>query len=306
MDHREFVSHLPHSAKVHLTTKSDRIGLKALCFHWGAILGTGALIALGVPGWPVLIVAQGILIAFLFTLLHETSHRTAFESAWINDWVARACGILILTPAVWFRYFHFAHHRHTQDPVNDPELRHGKPATLPGYLLHISGLPVWTGNAATLFRNALGLSRDPFVPDGARSKIRTEALFTILFYLGLAAGSFALQSAALLYVWIIPVVLGQPFLRFYLLAEHGRCPQVTNMLENSRTTYTNSIIRAIAWNMPYHAEHHSYPAVPFHKLPELNALMETHLKETSEGYVKFHKDFVGEMGEHQKPVAPAE
>ena len=33
---------------------------------------------------------------------------------------SRASSIFI--PPIWFRYFHFAHHRHTHDPDNDPEL----------------------------------------------------------------------------------------------------------------------------------------------------------------------------------------
>jgi fatty acid desaturase len=47
-------------------------------------------------------------------------------------------------------------------------------------------------------------------------------------------------------------------------------------------------VRWIAWNMPYHAEHHVCPAVPFHKLPELHGLMRTELKETAQGYIAFN------------------
>ena len=34
--------------------------------------------------------------------------------------------------------------------------------------------------------------------------------------------SVAFATSVLLFVWIIPAVIGQPFLRLYLLAEHGR------------------------------------------------------------------------------------
>ena len=85
--------------------------------------------------------------------------------------------------------------------------------------------------------------------------------------------SVALSSPALLWVWIVPILLGQPFLRAYLLAEHARCPHVANMLENTRTTFTTALVRLIAWNMPFHAEHHAYPAVPFHKLPRFHAVV---------------------------------
>ena len=112
----------------------------------------------------------------------------------------------------------------------------------------------------------------------------------LLIYSGLLAGSLYFTTTTLLFVWIVPTILGQPFLRLYLLAEHRRCPHVANMLENSRTTYTNSIVRWLAWNMPYHAEHHAYPAVPFHKLPAFHEVAKRHLQTTQTGYTAFNKD----------------
>ena len=72
---------------------------------------------------------------------------------------------------------------------------------------------------------------------------------------------------------MVPVVLGQPMLRLYLLAEHTGCPMVPEMLENSRTVHTNAVVRFLAWNMPYHAEHHAYAAIPFHALPRTHAAL---------------------------------
>ena len=82
--------------------------------------------------------------------------------------------------------------------------------------------------------------------------------------------------AALIY-WVMPMLLGQPFLRLYLLAEHGGCPKVRDMLANTRTTKTTALVRFLAWNMPYHTEHHVYPAVPFHRLPEAHDLLKDKL-----------------------------
>jgi hypothetical protein len=44
-------------------------------------------------------------------------------------------------------------------------------------------------------------------------------------------------------------VLGQPFLRFYLMAEHRGCRESANILENTRTTQTNWFIRQMAWQV---------------------------------------------------------
>src|SRR5207244_5228595 len=43
--------------------------------------------------------------------------------------------------------------------------------------------------------------------------------------------------------------------------------------------------RLFAWNMPYHAEHHAYPAVPFHALPQLHARIRGKIDNLELGYV---------------------
>ena len=114
----------------------------------------------------------------------------------------------------------------------------------------------------------------------------------IAAYATLTAASAATGSTALLWFWIIPALLGQPFLRLYLLAEHARCPHVANMLANTRTTFTNRLVRWLAWNMPYHAEHHAYPAVPFHQLPALHDIARRHLLVTENGYARFNRRYL--------------
>ena len=108
---------------------------------------------------------------------------------------------------------------------------------------------------------------------------------------GLVAGSL-FATPVLFWVWLLPVLLGQPFLRLYLLAEHGDCPQVANMFANTRTTFTTAMVRFVAWNMPYHVEHHVYPSVPFHKLPALHGLMRDELRVTADGYAAFTRAYL--------------
>ncbi|TIU26542.1 MAG: fatty acid desaturase, partial [Mesorhizobium sp.] len=106
MNHRDVIASLTQQQRDRLTAKSDRLGLLQLAVHWGAIVVIGALIIAKVPFWQLLMLPQGILIVFLFTLLHETVHRTAFETQRLNDFVARVCSLAIALPADWFRYFH--------------------------------------------------------------------------------------------------------------------------------------------------------------------------------------------------------
>ncbi|MEM9062714.1 MAG: fatty acid desaturase [Pseudomonadota bacterium] len=244
--------------------------------------------------WWAFLLPQGVLLVFLFTALHECIHRTAFRTDWINDRLADLLGAVVLLGAKHFRYFHMAHHRHTHDPENDPELAGGKPGSLYETLKYLSGVSDWTWRVRALWSNALRENNDSYVPPRGRKAVMTEARTLLLFYALLAAISFVAGTAVLFWVWLLPMVIGGPFLRAYLLAEHARCPHVADMFENTRTTYTTRLVRWIAWNMPYHAEHHAYPSVPFHKLPDLHALCSEYLKVTQDGYSAFTTDYVAD------------
>ncbi|MCR9255143.1 MAG: fatty acid desaturase [Alphaproteobacteria bacterium] len=290
---------MPAEERRALTEKSDAAGLMRLAVHLGLIGILGTLIALKVPYWPLLMLPQGILMIFLFTPLHETTHRTPFKSDWLNRGVGWLCGIAVTLPPEWFRLFHMAHHRFTQDPGRDPELAGGgEPRTLAGYLWRLTGILIWISHGKTFLVNAAGRCRDPFVPEASRPGVTRESRIVLAVYALAAAGSLAFESTVLLYGWWVPILLGQPFLRLYLMAEHGRCPFVSDMFENTRTTLTNRLVRFVAWNMPYHAEHHAYPTVPFHKLPALHARMAPHLKVVEpDGYHGFHGRFVRDLSD---------
>lgn len=298
IDHRAVIAQLSPEERGFITARSDRPALLRLAIHGGLIVLLATLIAQKIPFWPLLTVPQGVLIVFLFTLLHETIHETAFDKPWLNRAAASASGFLILLPPDWFRYFHFAHHRYTHDPDNDPELMSPKPETVGQYLLYLSGFPYWSGMARVIFANAAGMNRDSYVPEKGRAKVQAEARIFLIAYTLLLIASLVFWSGVLLWIWIVPVLLGQPFLRAYLLAEHTRCPHVANMLENTRTTFTTALVRFFAWNMPYHAEHHSYPTVPFHQLPRFHAIVAGHLKSTENGYVRFHRKLAASLGRH--------
>ena len=102
--------------------------------------------------------------------------------------------------------------------------------------------------------------------------------------------------------WLLPSLLAQPFLRFYLLPEHTGCKAEPHVTKNTRSTTTSMWYSLLAWNMPYHAEHHAFPFIPFWQLPELSkALGWKGEKEQgaggcspsgAAGYVGFHRAFV--------------
>ncbi|MGB0867652.1 MAG: fatty acid desaturase [Granulosicoccaceae bacterium] len=182
MKQQEFVRSLSVSQRAELTQKSDMAGYKHLAVHVGGIVLLATLVLLKLPLWPVLMLPLGVLIVFLFTLLHETMHRTPFATAAVNDRVAMVCGFLLFLGPSWFRCFHFAHHRYTQNPEKDPELSEAKPQTPAQYVLHISGLPVWRAQMTTLLKNALGNIKEDYVPAAKRASVVQEARVFLSLY----------------------------------------------------------------------------------------------------------------------------
>lgn len=291
MDHKALLASLTPEQRRALCTQADGPAAMRLAVHLGAVLAGGVWIALGLPLWWTVMLPQGIALVFLFTALHEMIHRTAFRTDRLNDWAATVLGFIVFLGPRHFRYFHLAHHRFTHDPENDPELAGGaKPGTLRELLVHLSGLPDWRWRLGILLRHATRPIREPFIPERGRPGVRREARAFLAVYVALMVSSVAAASAVLLWTWIVPLLIGAPFLRGYLLAEHGRCPHVADMLQNTRTTLTTRAVRWLAWNMPYHAEHHAYPAVPFHRLPAFHEIVGRHAR-TDPGYARFNAGY---------------
>ena len=277
-----------------LVERSDRKGLAHLALHVVAIAAAGTLCASAVGTTWMLPAAwlYGTALVFLFAPLHESVHYTAFRSRWINRAVSAVCGWILVLPPRYFRAFHLEHHRYTQDPARDPELAVAPPSDWSGYLWRVSGFQYWTSRVRTTLVHAAGRVAEPFLAPAERAGVVREARLYLASYALAGAVSVAAGSAALLWLWVVPVVLGQPMLRLYLLAEHTGCPMVPDMLANSRTVHTNAVVRFLAWNMPYHAEHHAYAAIPFHALPRAHAALAPHVRTQSPGYASVHRELI--------------
>ena len=283
---------LPKGTLAALAERSDAKGLARLALHVAAIAAAGTVYAAALDSAWMLPAAwaYGTCLAFLFAPLHETVHYTAFRSRRLNRAVSLVCGWILLLPPRFFRAFHLEHHRYTQDPERDPELIGAPLRTWPQYLWQVSGAQYWVRQSRVIARYAAGRVTEPYVPRAERDRVVREARVFLAAYALVGAISVATGTTFLLWFWIVPLLLGQPMLRLYLLAEHTGCPKTPDMLENSRTVHTNPLVRFLAWNMPYHAEHHAYASIPFHALPRAHATLAPYIRNQPRGYVRVNRD----------------
>ena len=256
-----------------LTERSNWRGALQSASHFGAIALTATLLhttwgsAWAIP-WFVL---HGMLINYLFAAQHECNHYTAFRTHWMNDVVNRITGFVLLYPRSYERWFHFEHHRHTQDLQRDPELSGGAPFSLGGYLLYLFGLSYWLGLMRRLWRNALGKTTGEYFTTKQRRHIKLEARWHLVGYALIAVLSFVLENTAAWTLWLAPMLSTKVFHQVQNITEHTGASHDPNTLINTRTIKTWPVLRWMCWNMQFHSAHHTYPAVPFFRLPELHA-----------------------------------
>ena len=278
-----------------LSTRSNRQGALRLGGH---------LLVLAISGYfwtkyPVaipLLAIYGFSIAAMFAVVHECCHRTAFANNQANDLVAWWAGVLSFYNSTFYRRYHKWHHRYTRIPGKDPELTDRTPDSLWRYGLELTGLPWWWGKLRGHSRIALGiLDECEYIPATARAEVIRSTRLQLLVYASAIAISVAFAQPWFINYWLLPLAVGQPILRFILLAEHTGCTLDDNSLTNTRTTLTWAPLRYLMWNMPFHAEHHLHASIPFHALPAAHDRLKSHFTKVDRGYVRVNLGIISKL-----------
>lgn len=287
-----------------INSRSDGPALRRFGVQYALMLSSASLVALApslfLPLW--LMLTAMLIFAFmtmsLFAIVHETGHNTAFASRKLNRLGLWLAGTPIYYTPTGFKEFHFAHHRYTHHPARDPEISFGgKPmpdlgSGLIPYLGFVSGQPLMQYKILMLMAAAIGTNKVwsgflTFVSPRSRQALNQEArLILVIHALWIISGIFWLPGL----LWLLLAqALGHCFLSFYLITEHTGLAHSGSILARTRTTLSTPLMRWLMWNMPYHSEHHAYPAVPWHALPALHQLLQHELRYVQTGYTRFHQ-----------------
>ncbi|NEO87502.1 MAG: fatty acid desaturase [Spirulina sp. SIO3F2] len=297
---------LPHQARQLLNTeqlaqlnrRSNLRGTVQLVGHL-SVMGISGYLWLTPHSTPILLSGialfiYGVSLATMFAPLHECAHRTAFANQRFNDIVAWWAGVLSFYNSTFYRRYHKWHHRYTQIIGKDPELEDPKPQNLRDYCQQVSGLDWWLGKIKGHYQVATGqFDACPYIATEAQDEVMRSMRWQLVVYLGGAIAAVALGHPLLILTgWLLPLAVGQPVLRLILLAEHTGCSHDANPLTNTRTTLTLLPLRWLMWNLPFHTEHHLYPSIPFHQLPQAHAQLKAHFAHIEPGYFKVNRDIV--------------
>jgi len=239
--------------------------------HVGALIATGIVLKLSWGTlWAVpLFMVHGTLLSFLYAGQHELSHSTVFRTRWLNEAFGRAIGFLMLYPRDFDQLQHFAHHRYTQDWARDGELERPR-YTLRSFLLWVLGPTYWYSRIRRIFRFSAGIVTEGYIREAERPGLIREARWHLAGYALIAGVSVATGSWAAVTYWLAPMMLMKCTHQFQNVIEHFGLTHADDTWVNTRSTRAGALMRWVCWNMQYHTAHHTYPAVPFHALPQLH------------------------------------
>lgn len=268
---------IPRKEMKQLMQRSDQPAIRDTVILFAVMLFSAAM---GIYLWPSwwsapFWLAYGVLYASAMdSRWHECGHGTAFRTRWMNDALYQlACFCMLRNPVVW-RWSHARHHTDTIIVGHDPEIIAMRPAVVARLILNFFGIFEFIGNARqtlTLAAGHMSPELKSFIPETERPKAIRIARIWVLIYLGVLALAITMRSILPFMVIGLPIFFGSWHMVMTGYMQHlGLAENVLDHRLNSRTVYLNPISRFIYWNMNYHVEHHMFPMVPYHALPQLH------------------------------------
>ncbi len=288
-----------------INQRSDAPGIVFFLGHLSAMLVSGYLFSLSMGSiWAVLFCfLHGVIIVYWFQPFHECAHKTPFKTAWINSTVYWFSALISLLEPTHFYCEHMQHHRYTQQPDVDPE-RIPQADNRWGYLFYLTALPYFFYQLNGLFSHFFGcisVFEKAFIPAHKRAQVVFEARVIVAIYIALIVVSCVYQSWFLAVYWLLPRVVGEPFMRMIRLTEHQGCPLVPNLFRNTRSVIAWAPLKYLGWYACYHAEHHLSPNTPFHAVVKLHKKMAGKIEHLENSYLKTHRGIFADLRADRLP-----
>lgn len=272
-----YATPLPRAQLKALMRRSDGPALRDTALWFALLLGTAAgMIAFWGSWWALpFVIAYGVLYGSSSdSRWHECGHGTAFKTRWLNDAIYVIASFMLLRePTVW-RWSHARHHTDTIIVGRDPEIAVPRPAQVMTVILNLFSLKSGPASLRQIALHATGRltpAEKTYIPEMERHKVFFCARIYLAILLGVIITCISLHAILPAMLIGLPTFYGAWLLIVFGITQHaGLQEDVLDHRLNSRTIMMNPVFRFLYWNMNFHVEHHMFPMVPYHALPELH------------------------------------
>tara|TARA_S200000501_G_scaffold225276_1_gene211169 strand:+ start:3188 stop:4603 length:1416 start_codon:yes stop_codon:yes gene_type:complete len=235
---------------------------------------------------------------------HECGHGTAFRSPVLNRLVYYLASFMLWRePTVW-RWSHFRHHSDTIIVGRDYEIAFPRPTNV--WLLPITFSHIINGPRLIyrMMKHACGRIDSEvaeYVPAEEFRRVIWEARIFLSLNLCSLTATLILWSPFPIVLLGAPTLYGAWLFVFFGLTQHaGLQEDVLDHRKNTRTVLMNPVFRFLYLNMNYHLEHHLFPEVPYHSLPNLHRELTNYLPDPSPSCRHAYSEIIGILKEQSK------
>jgi len=233
---------------------------------------------------------------------HETIHRTAFKTRWINEVFCYISFFQLHAEPLGFRWSHTFHHSNTLQTEGeyDHEIEVSRPTHLIKFFLKFIPMSdllfIHQSSFVGTTKSALGIINTSIkntAPVNEQIKIIRNSRIILLIWLLIILTSFYINSWLPIIFYFLPTYMGRPIHFAVNVTQHLAAKVDTK--DHRLSTHTiilNPIISFYYWHMEYHIEHHMFPTVPSYNLPKLHNLIKDQMPPAKKGLWRAYKEII--------------
>ncbi len=244
--------------------------------------------------YALLLFPLGFVLQFFFNALHYCTHDTFVTSRRWNYVLGVVFGCITVLNFALYRPYHMQHHKHLftdKDPEPTNRTITSKLQYTFEMLAPLFFLDNWAQSIKTSIRagvpNIFGREA-PYLSETDKCRVLANNV-VLLVWLMFMVGMTVRFGVAIVWLYWLPLFVSFMLANVFILPEHYQTDSfIGRNTLNSRTITSGPVTRFFVVGLNYHAEHHLYPAVPFHNLPRLNKEIGTEMKHRQTSYISFH------------------
>ena len=284
-----------------LSKRQDLPALFHFFIYFSALFISGYLAYITWGTWLSIIFffIYGTIYTFSVSNWHETVHRTAFKTRWLNEIFYHIASFMADFEGFRWRWSHTFHHSNTLQTEDeyDHEIQISRPTDLLAFFLNFIPFTDLLFPHRLIkyevLKHSLGLY-SPVIAVSAPSKEKKKILWNsrlyVVIWIGIIIFSIYFQTILPILYFILPNYYGKPIWFMVNVTQHlGAALDKKDHRESTYSLKINPIFSFLYWHMEYHLEHHIFPMVPSYNLSKLQNLIKTQVPQPFPSLYSFYR-----------------
>ena len=285
-----------------LSKRKDLPGLIHFAIYFLALIISGYLAYITFGTWLSILFffIYGTIYSYSVCNWHETVHRTAFKTRWLNEIFYHISSFMGDFEGFRWRWSHTFHHSYTLQTKDDydHEIQVSRPTDLIAFFLNYIPFTDLLFPQRLIkyevIKHAFGFFT-PVVeiaaPEKEKKKILWNSRLYLVIWIGIIVFSIYFKTILPILYFILPTYYGKPLWFIVNVTQHlGAAIDTKDHRESTYSVRINPIFSFLYWNMEYHLEHHMFPMIPSYNLKRLHNKIKDQIPKPFPSLYAFYKE----------------